>query len=62
MKYNELAKKLKKAGCYLIREGGRHEIWYSPITDKHFELGRHGSEEVKKGTLMSIKKASGVNV
>ena len=29
MRTGELKKKLRKAGCYKIREGGNHEIWYS---------------------------------
>ena len=27
MKYGELKRKLRKAGCQFYREGGRHEIW-----------------------------------
>jgi mRNA interferase HicA len=60
MKYSELEKKLKKGGCHLLREGKRHPIWFSPITGKQFELSRHGSEEVKPGTLKSIIRDSGV--
>lgn len=60
MKYSELHKKLKKAGCYLIREGGNHPIWYSPITKTQFPTGRHESQEVKTGTIKKIEKASGV--
>ena len=33
MKYSELHKKLVEAGCYVIRQGGGHPIWYScPLT------------------------------
>lgn len=60
MTYGELKRQLKKIGCYLDREGGNHEIWYSPITDKHFPIGRHNTEEVPRGTLQSIKKNSGL--
>lgn len=60
MKYNELEKKLKKAGCYFYREGKRHPIWYSPITNKFIELSKHRQEEVKPGTLQSILKDAGV--
>lgn len=28
---------LKDKGCYFVRQGkGDHEIWYSPISDRHF--------------------------
>jgi predicted RNA binding protein YcfA (HicA-like mRNA interferase family) len=60
VKYSELEKKLKKAGCSFYRNGKRHPIWFRPITGKYFELSRHGSEEVKLGTLMRIIKDSGV--
>lgn len=60
MTYSELKKQLKKIGCYMEREGKRHEIWYSPITGESFPVGRHKTEEVKPGTLKSIKEASGL--
>ena len=32
-----LKKILRQAGCYFKRQGkGDHEIWYSPITKRHF--------------------------
>ena len=62
MKYSELEKKLKKAGCYEVRQGGRHPIWFSPITGKEFETSYHKSQEVKFGTLKSIIKDSGVKI
>lgn len=62
MKYNELERKLKKAGCKFERNGKRHPIWYSPITGNFFELSYHPSEEVKKGTLNSILNAAGVKL
>ena len=59
MRYSELEKKLKKAGCYLVSNKA-HPIWYSPITGKHFQTGHHKSEEVKKGTLDKILKLAGI--
>lgn len=33
----ELKKKLNEAGCYPVRSGkGDHEVWFSPINNKHF--------------------------
>ena len=61
MKYNELHKLLKKAGCYdtgKVMAG--HPLWYSPITKRYFPTSHHGSEEVNKGTLNSIKKSAGI--
>lgn len=54
-------KLLKKAGCYdtgKVMAG--HPLWYSPITNRYFPTSHHGSEEVKKGTLISIKKSAGI--
>lgn len=62
MKYKELEKILKKSGCYPYRNGGNHPIWKSPITGKLFEMSNHGSQEVKRGTLNSILKSSGVKL
>lgn len=61
MTYGELKRRLKKIGCYLDREGSRHEIWYSPITNKRFQVGRHNTEEVATGTLKNIKKDAGLD-
>ena len=60
MTYSEIKRLLKKNGCYLEREGSRHEIWYSPITGKRFQVGRHNSEEAAIGTLNNIKKDAGI--
>ncbi len=60
MTYGELKRLLKKNGCYLLREGSNHEVWFSPITNKMFQVGRHTKEDVPKGTLQSIKKMAGL--
>lgn len=61
MKYSELEKILKKAGCYILKEGANHTIWYSPNTGEKFPVGRHKTEDVPMGTLKSIKKAAGID-
>lgn len=34
-----LRKKLRAAGCVLVREGkGSHEIWHSPKTERNFAV------------------------
>jgi predicted RNA binding protein YcfA (HicA-like mRNA interferase family) len=60
MKYSELERKLSKAGCYELRNGGNHPIWFSPLTGKTFPTGHHKSEEVKSKTLKNIIELSGV--
>lgn len=60
MKCSELKKMLTAGGCYLVRHGKRHDVWFSPITGMYFVLPRHEGQEVPAGTLSSIKKAAGV--
>ena len=62
MKYSEVERKLKAEGCYFVRDGKKHPIWFSPITGYEFQLSHHKSEEVKFGTLKSISKTSGVKL
>lgn len=60
MRYSELERLLRRHGCYPIREGHKHTIWFSPITGNEFPVGRHRSEEVKSGTLDKILKQAGI--
>jgi len=60
MRYSELEKLLTKSGCYILKEGASHRIWYSPATGQKFPVGRHKTEEVPTGTLKSIKRAAGI--
>ena len=53
-------RKLRKAGCYKIREGGNHEIWYSPKTETAFSVGRHDGQEIATGTANKILKDAGL--
>ncbi|MDR0221425.1 MAG: type II toxin-antitoxin system HicA family toxin [Lachnospiraceae bacterium] len=62
MKFSELKKILRKNGCYVIDEGSKHEQWYSPITGNTFTVGRHDTEDVKKGTLNGILKQAGIKL
>jgi YcfA-like protein. len=61
MKYSELHKLLRKIGCCeLDKQMGGHPLWYSPITGKKFKTSNHLSQEVKPGTLKSIKRDAGL--
>ncbi|MGM9763356.1 MAG: type II toxin-antitoxin system HicA family toxin [Candidatus Cryptobacteroides sp.] len=61
MKYNELEKLLRKAGCYPTgRQQGGHPLWFSPKTGKSFQTSNHGSQEVASGTLKKILKDAGL--
>lgn len=60
MSVSELKKQLKQGGCFVDREGTNHEIWYSPITKKHFPVPRHDSKDIPKGTVNRILKDAGL--
>ena len=50
MKYNQFFAELTAAGCYVLRHGANHDIWYSPKTGNKFALSRHG----KKGSFGGV--------
>lgn len=61
MKYTELEKKLRKAGCFDTgAQANGHPIWHSPITGDYFRMSNHKSEEVASGTLSKILKTAGL--
>ena len=39
--YRDIKRLLKANGCTFVREGkGDHEIWFSPISGRHFTLDK----------------------
>lgn len=61
MKYGKLIAELSAKGCYLVRQGGNHAIWFSPITGKKFPMPRHGTnKEVPPSTEKKIRIQSGI--
>lgn len=61
MKYNELERLIKKAGCFDTGEQQNgHPVWESPKTGKRFRMSNHGKQEVATGTLKAIMKAAGL--
>lgn len=61
MKYNELERLVKKAGCYDTGETeAGHPLWINPKTGVRFPMSHHHSQEVATGTLRSIKRAAGL--
>ena len=59
-KVSEKKRQLRAAGCYKIREGTNHEIWYSPKTGKQFAVPRHDGKELKTKTEISIDRDAGL--
>jgi mRNA interferase HicA len=41
MKREALLRHLRRNGCQLLREGGRHSWWHNPIQNKRSAVPRH---------------------
>ena len=62
-KYKQVRKKFVKLGLVFERKGkGSHEIWYNSKTDMFTVLPRHGSKDIKEGTLNATLKQAGVGI
>jgi predicted RNA binding protein YcfA (HicA-like mRNA interferase family) len=55
MKRRDLEKRLRRAGCYLKREGRSHALWTNPRTGAVEAVPRHS--EVKEPTAWKILAA-----
>ena len=60
MKVNEKKRQLRLAGCYKVREGANHEVWFSPKTGNQFPISRHDNKELPTGTAKIIDKQAGL--
>jgi mRNA interferase HicA len=48
----ELDALLRDKGCHIVREGAKHEMWWSPITQKSFTVPRRlKAEDALRGIL-----------
>lgn len=56
MKTRQFKQLLTKAGCFKLREGGNHEMWYSPFTNSSDFIPRHDSQELPKGLEKRLRK------
>lgn len=59
MKWNELRKIAEKRGWYLHRNGASHDIYKHPEKSYPILIGRHGTQEIAKGTFQDLKKKIG---
>ena len=58
MTYRELAKRLKKLGCYELKRRGKgsHRKWINPVSNKGTVIPDWGNKDLKVGTLKAILK------
>jgi predicted RNA binding protein YcfA (HicA-like mRNA interferase family) len=55
MKRRDLISQLEKAGCCLIRHGGKHDIYHNPDTGKTEPIPRH--QEINERLAKKIIKS-----
>ncbi|MCX6281514.1 MAG: type II toxin-antitoxin system HicA family toxin [Bacteroidetes bacterium] len=58
MKRSKLIRHLEKNGCYLLREGSSHSLFFNPHNNAISTVPRHS--EVKKFTSQKICKDLGI--
>ncbi len=46
MKRNKLIKHIESFGCYLLRQGGNHSIYYNPINARISTIPRHSDIKI----------------
>ncbi len=54
MKRKQFIRELEKAGCFLHRYGGKHDIYLNPATGKKAPVPRH--REIKDSLCRLIHK------
>jgi mRNA interferase HicA len=60
MKCSELLRKVKKAGWYEISQEGSHIKMKHPTKEGTLIFPNHGSNEMRKGLEIAIKKQAGI--
>lgn len=59
MNWNEMKKQAIKHGFVFVKNGGKHDEYYNPMTKRTILLERHWSQEIRKGLMMKLKKEIG---
>ena len=60
MKYSELTRLMKSAGCRLEKHKTRHDWWVNEKTGEHMAIPRHQSAEVSPIVLKNAMKFAGL--
>jgi predicted RNA binding protein YcfA (HicA-like mRNA interferase family) len=62
MRYGDVAKRLRKLGCHVMRAGkGSHRIWHNPATGKVAAVPDWGSKDLAPGTVRAIIRELGIS-
>jgi mRNA interferase HicA len=58
IKRRVLLRHLRRDGCGLLRQGGRHEVWMDASGERRSTVPRH--RELPRGTALAICRQLGV--
>lgn len=60
MKHRDLVAELERAGCVLLRNGAKHDIYHNPISGKSEPVPRHRevNELLAKKIVKSLSQAN----
>lgn len=62
MRYREVAKRLRKLGCYELRRGkGSHRVWHNPATREVAVVPDWGSRDLAPATVRAIIRELGLS-
>jgi predicted RNA binding protein YcfA (HicA-like mRNA interferase family) len=59
VKWNELKKIAERNGWRFRKHGKKHDEYRHPEKPYPIQIGRHGTEEIAKGTYEDLKKKIG---
>lgn len=59
MKWKELIKIAEAHGYRLVKHGKKHDRYYNDATGDMIMVERHGSQEIRNGLMMALKKRIG---
>lgn len=62
MKFQEVLKRLKKDGWYVVDQVGSHVQLKHPVKKGRVTLQKHGNKDIPIGTLKSIARQSGIEL
>lgn len=62
MNYAEVTRRLERLGYEFRRTAkGSHEIWWHPSRKRYTTIPRHGTKDIKIGTLKKILRDLGIS-
>jgi len=60
MKTSEFIRQIKKLGIEFLKHGANHDWYINPKNGKVTQIGRHGAQDLKTGTMNRILKDLGL--